>query len=113
LQFNGPATVLVQSRAARVRDILSDREVNEIADAPAGVTYDALNRLEDKTQPRRKSPYQAAAEEAVTEAPVPSRSVEQLTNEIRGTSQTIATIRDGKVEFERPGSTSQEAKKTR
>ncbi|KAL1964007.1 hypothetical protein VTN77DRAFT_7553 [Rasamsonia byssochlamydoides] len=105
LQFDGPATILVQSRAARVRDVLSDREVNEIADAPAGVTYDAINRLEDKTQPGRKSDYQVAAEEAVSEAPVPSRSVEQLTNELKGTKQTIATIRDGKVEFERPGST--------
>jgi hypothetical protein len=102
----------VQSRAARVRDILSDREVNEIADTPAGATFDAINRLEDKTNPRRKRDYQVAAEEAVSEAPVPSRSVEQLTNELTGMSRNIATIRDGKVEFERAGSTTQEAKKT-
>ncbi|KKA23028.1 Altered inheritance of mitochondria protein 24, mitochondrial Precursor [Rasamsonia emersonii CBS 393.64] len=113
LQFEGPATILVQSRAARVRDVLSDREVNEIADAPAGATYNALNRAEDKIQPDRKSDYQVAAEEAVSEAPVLSRSVEQLTNEIKGTKQSIATVRDGKVVFEEPGSTTQEAKETR
>lgn len=101
----------MQSRAARVRDVLSDREVNEIADAPAGATYDAINRAEDKIQPDRKSDYQVAAEEAVSEAPVPSRSVEQLTNEIKGTKQSIATVRDGKVVFEKPGS--EEAKETR
>lgn len=113
LQFQGPTTILVQSRANRVRDILSDREVNEIADTPAGATFDTINRLEDGTTgPHHKSDYQIAAEEAVSEAPVPSRSVEQLTQELAGVSRNIAIIRDGKVEFERAGSTSQESKRT-
>lgn len=42
LQFTGPTTLLVQSRGARVSDVLSAREVNEIADAPAGAVREAV-----------------------------------------------------------------------
>lgn len=79
---------------------MSDREVNEIADTPAGATFNAINKLTGATKEEKESDYQRAAEEAVSEAPVPSRTVEQLTQELKGVSQTIATIRDGKVEFE-------------
>ncbi|RMZ87541.1 hypothetical protein DV736_g5227, partial [Chaetothyriales sp. CBS 134916] len=41
LRFEGPATVLVQSRAARVADVLTSEQVNEIASAPAGEVLDA------------------------------------------------------------------------
>jgi hypothetical protein len=91
LEFEGPATILVQSRASRVGDVLSNRQVNEIAEAPAGVAHDAINHLE----------YRRVAEEAVSAAPVPSRTVDELTQDIKGVEQTIATIRDGKVEFEK------------
>lgn len=53
LQFRGPTTLLIQSRAPRVSDVLSTQEVNEIADAPAGVVREAIagaqtpNRLDD------------------------------------------------------------------
>lgn len=82
---------------------MSDREVNEIADTPAGSTFDAVNKLEAGTGLKQgdKSDYQRVAKEAVSEAPVPSRTVEELTQELKGVSQTIATIRDGKVEFEK------------
>ncbi|KAL9595449.1 MAG: hypothetical protein Q9219_006440 [cf. Caloplaca sp. 3 TL-2023] len=36
LEFQGPSTILVQTRAARLNDVLTDRDVNEIAEAPAG-----------------------------------------------------------------------------
>lgn len=91
----------MQTRAARVRDILSDREVNEIADTPAGATFNAANKLEESASAEQKSDYQKAAEEAVSQAPVPSRTVDELTQEIKGISQSIATVRDGKVEFEK------------
>ena len=42
LKFRGPTTILVQSRAARVSDVLTAQEVNEIADAPAGVVREAI-----------------------------------------------------------------------
>jgi hypothetical protein len=103
LQFEGPATLLVQSRASRVRDILSDKEINEIADAPAGATFNAIRQRSGTTTQKSNEEYQRAAEEAVSEAPVPSRTVEDLTQEIKGISQNIATIRDGKVEFEKAG----------
>lgn len=84
-----------------MRDIMSDREVNEIADTPAGATFNAINKLTGAAKEEDKSDYQRSAEEAVSEAPVPSRTVEQLTQELKGVGQTIATIRDGKVEFEK------------
>lgn len=80
---------------------MSDREVNEIADTPAGATSNAINKLTGATNAEATSDYQRAAEEAVSEAPVPSRTVEELTQELKGVSQTIATIRDGSVEFEK------------
>ncbi|OAL62909.1 hypothetical protein A7C99_5293 [Trichophyton rubrum] len=46
LQFQGPTTLLVQSRAARINDILTDGEVNEIADATPGVTRAAVEATE-------------------------------------------------------------------
>ncbi|KAI4111344.1 MAG: hypothetical protein LQ339_000543 [Xanthoria mediterranea] len=36
LQFHGPATILLQTRAVRLNDVLTSREVNEIAEAPGG-----------------------------------------------------------------------------
>jgi hypothetical protein len=45
LQFTGPTTLLVQSRGARLSDVLSTREVNEIADAPPGVVRDAVENV--------------------------------------------------------------------
>ncbi|EXJ94639.1 hypothetical protein A1O1_03035 [Capronia coronata CBS 617.96] len=43
LQFRGPTTLLIQSRAARVNDVLTAQEVNEIADAPAGVVKEMIS----------------------------------------------------------------------
>lgn len=42
LQFTGPTTLLIQSRAARPSDVLSTREVNEIADAPPGLAREVI-----------------------------------------------------------------------
>lgn len=36
LQFHGPTTILMSSRASRINDVLTSRDVNEIADSPAG-----------------------------------------------------------------------------
>ena len=45
LQFQGPATLLIQSRAARVNDILTAQDVNEIADTPAGAVPDTIANI--------------------------------------------------------------------
>ncbi|KAI1339842.1 mitochondrial biogenesis AIM24-domain-containing protein [Xylariaceae sp. FL0016] len=42
LQFRGPTTILMSSRAARISDILSNAQVNELADAPAGAVPAAI-----------------------------------------------------------------------
>lgn len=42
LRFQGPGTVLLQSRGSSIRETLTDRDVNEIADSPAGVVRDSL-----------------------------------------------------------------------
>lgn len=42
LQFKGPMTILMSSRGVRVADVLSREDVNEIADAEAGVVPKAV-----------------------------------------------------------------------
>ncbi len=42
LHFTGPTTILLQSRGSRVRDVLTNREVDEMADAPPGAVAEAL-----------------------------------------------------------------------
>ncbi|KAF9874267.1 altered inheritance 24 [Colletotrichum karsti] len=54
LQFRGPTTLLMSSRGVRVADSLTNNEVNEIADAPAGVVPEAIElttkpKIEAKT----------------------------------------------------------------
>ncbi|KAI9731461.1 MAG: Altered inheritance of mitochondria protein 24, mitochondrial [Claussenomyces sp. TS43310] len=42
LQFRGPTTLLLCSRASRISDVLTTRDVNEIADSPAGAVQSAV-----------------------------------------------------------------------
>ncbi|TVY93614.1 Altered inheritance of mitochondria protein, mitochondrial [Lachnellula willkommii] len=42
LQFHGPSTILISSRASRINDVLTARDVNEIADSPAGAVQSAV-----------------------------------------------------------------------
>ena len=42
LHFKGPAQILIQSRGSALRDALTIRDVNEIADSPAGAVSRAL-----------------------------------------------------------------------
>jgi hypothetical protein len=42
LKFQGPTTILMSSRASRISDVLTARDVNEIADSPAGAVQDAV-----------------------------------------------------------------------
>lgn len=45
LRFEGPATILLQSRGNSIRDILTREEVNEIADVPAGAVGEAVRNV--------------------------------------------------------------------
>ncbi|KAI1437338.1 mitochondrial biogenesis AIM24-domain-containing protein [Xylaria sp. CBS 124048] len=78
LQFRGPMTILMSSRASRISDVLTSADVNEIADAPAGTVPAAV---ELATRPK-------SAEEPAKQ---------QVTN-LRISSVTIGP--DGKARFE-------------
>lgn len=96
MQFDGPATILVQSRGPRLNDVLSGREVNEIADTPRGVT----------SLPSQLKVEQGKEASETIQEPEISRSFESLVREVNGISQSVAKIRrDGKVEFEEVGKT--------
>lgn len=80
MQFDGPTTILVQSRGPRINDVLSAQEVNEIANVPRGLT---------------SAPFEA--EKPARDMAELTRSVEQLEQDIHGTSQSVEQLRkDGK-----------------
>lgn len=80
LQFRGPTTLLLSSRASRISDALTSRDVNEIADSPAGAVADAVT---------------------LTAAPAPEPEVE--TKRDVPTGFHYASVKtDGKVKFEEP-----------
>ena len=84
MQFKGPTTVLLSSRGVRVADTLTSDQVNEIADAPAGV----LPRAVDLKVRGESDPLPLPAVEAVTTEQAPS-------------AIHVASVkRDGKVAFE-------------
>ncbi|GAB1194854.1 hypothetical protein APSETT444_004105 [Aspergillus pseudonomiae] len=96
LQFDGPSTILLQTRGPRINEVLTSHEVNEIASAPRGLTIGPAKPAEEKKS--------SADEEAVNAAPAPTRTIEQLEQEVRGSAQSIATLtKEGKVIFEKPG----------
>lgn len=101
LQFDGPATILLQTRGPRINEVLTSHEVNEIANAPRGLTIGPAKPAEKN--PSANNEYRKAAEEAINAAPAPTRTVEELEQEIKGSAQSIATLtKEGKVIFEKP-----------
>lgn len=50
LKFYGPTTILMSSRASRISDVLTSRDVNEIADSPAGAVQSAVTLREKPTE---------------------------------------------------------------
>ncbi|ODM22921.1 Altered inheritance of mitochondria protein 24, mitochondrial [Aspergillus cristatus] len=103
LQFDGPAQILVQSRGPRLNDVLSEREVNEIAGSPRGLTSRPSQQSAEKKSGEEK--FRKEAVEATHAAPVPARSVESLSQEVRGIDQRIAKLtEEGKVIFDKPAS---------
>lgn len=80
LQFRGPMTILMSSRGSRISDVLTNAEVNEIADAPAGAVPAAVDLA---TKPK------------VTEEPAKTRDAAAV-------KVNIASVgRDGKVQIEK------------
>lgn len=76
LQFQGPTTLLIQSRATRVADVLTTQEVNEIADTPAGAVQEAISSA-SSTAVNSLSPASAAP--VRTSVPQPKISTANIT----------------------------------
>ena len=56
LQFRGPITLLMSSRASRVSDVLTARDINEIANSPAGAVHSAATLASkpiEEAEPKR------------------------------------------------------------
>ncbi|KAF2402641.1 hypothetical protein EJ06DRAFT_528736 [Trichodelitschia bisporula] len=61
LHFQGPTTVLLQSRGSRIFDSLSNREINEIADVPAGTVQEVLDKPAETPSVKSEPPPPATA----------------------------------------------------
>ncbi|KAF2495629.1 altered inheritance of mitochondria protein 24, mitochondrial [Lophium mytilinum] len=82
LEFQGPSTLIMQSRGSSIRDVLTARDVNEIADSPPG-----------PTSSRRKTD----TSEKTASAPASALSIPQESE----THVRYATVgRDGKVKID-------------
>ncbi|KAF2687728.1 hypothetical protein K458DRAFT_294613 [Lentithecium fluviatile CBS 122367] len=86
LHFEGPTTMLLQSRASRVSDVLTLKDVDEIAESPPGAIQDTVTR-------KIKDEIKQIAESG-SKTPIASASAE-------GAKVRYATIRSGKAEFDR------------
>ena len=82
LRFQGPTTILLQSRASRLSDSLTERDINEIADAPAGVVQKALLPASTGADGAQAGTVETPA--AVVDKP---------------TRVSFATVRSGKVDI--------------
>ncbi|KAF2213390.1 hypothetical protein CERZMDRAFT_105650 [Cercospora zeae-maydis SCOH1-5] len=79
LHFHGPTTILVSSRGARLSDVMTTQDVNEVADSPAGAVPLAIHA---------KSAAEAgAAVSAPTAKPSP-------------TTMSYANVSSGNVKFD-------------
>jgi hypothetical protein len=96
LQFTGPTTILIQSRASRVSDVLTNRDINEIADAEPGVVAEKVElriRVEKTEGEETGGPKGAAG--------VRGGSGEATTMVRKPPRLSIASVqRDGKVRIE-------------
>ncbi|KAL5045216.1 altered inheritance of mitochondria protein 24, mitochondrial [Aspergillus fruticulosus] len=97
LQFDGPSTILLQSRGARISDVLSTQEVNEFASTPRGLTI-------FPTKPEEKQQVPEQPEKSDVRKVPGTRTVDEIEQEIKGVTQSIAILtKEGKVVFEKPG----------
>jgi Mitochondrial biogenesis AIM24 len=80
LQFHGPTTILMSSRASRISDVLTARDVNEIADSEAGTVQSAV------TLASKPKGDEGATKKQASDVPTGFHTAE--------------VARDGKVKFE-------------
>lgn len=58
LKFHGPTTILMSSRASRISDVLTSRDVNEIADTEAGAVQNAATLASKRSEAEERTPEQ-------------------------------------------------------
>ena len=56
LQFCGPTTILLQTRASRTRDVLTSENINEIADTKPGTVQPVVTLVQESSQPDSGDP---------------------------------------------------------
>ncbi|KAI4151599.1 MAG: hypothetical protein LQ340_003419 [Diploschistes diacapsis] len=66
LQFQGPSTILLQTRASRISDVLTSRDVNEIADTEPGAVQSATALRPEAPQPAKQGNQDAPQAPAPT-----------------------------------------------
>lgn len=97
LEFEGPATILVQSRRSSLRDVLSAREVNELAYAHRKPEREhILDRSVGVSEAKDIEDIEELLQDMETDVIVLSRSVENLTQKMKESRQ-----RDDRVELKK------------
>ncbi|PSN64213.1 hypothetical protein BS50DRAFT_636419 [Corynespora cassiicola Philippines] len=89
LRFEGPTTMLLQSRASRISDVLSLKDVDEIADSPPGALQDAVSRKIREEIKEIEDVPQASPTPVASQAAADS-----------GTKVRYATVQGGKAQFD-------------
>ncbi|KAF2876620.1 mitochondrial biogenesis AIM24-domain-containing protein [Massariosphaeria phaeospora] len=89
LQFEGPTTMLLQSRGSRISDVLTLKDVDEIAESPPGAVQDAVSR-------KIREEIKEISSSSSPQTPPASQDSES------GGRVRYATVRNGKTEFEKP-----------
>ena len=56
MQFYGPTTILLQTRASRISDVLTSEDVNEIADTQPGVVQHVVTLPQERNQGESRDP---------------------------------------------------------
>ena len=101
LRFEGPTTILMQSRASRVRDVLSRDEVNEIADTEAGVVGDTVRDVVGGVGARKIETKRMGIEGATTSAESTATAAGIGAGAASQPKLKVANVdADGKVSFE-------------
>lgn len=95
LKFEGPTTILLQSRGTRVRDVLTTQHVNEIADAPAGAVGDVLHDMRKQSEESKRMGVHGATVSAQTSSDAPKSG-----DSVQPKLHVKSVSEDGKVTFE-------------
>jgi len=92
LRFEGPTTLLLQSRGARLNDVLTAREVDEIADSPPGAVEDTIRGRSIKSDSdASRTGFEGATVSAAPAAGAPRKKPKL---------SYASVSRDGKVKIE-------------